>query len=83
MARAKAPPAPIPRRPYRSSAIFHLILAALIPIVAVATGGGLARALLFAAGFFVLATAWSWWRWHQRLTQEARAAAGSPEGPAR
>ncbi len=67
MARAKPRAEPVPRRPYRNTAIFHLALATMIPIVAVLTGGGLVRALLFAVAFFVIATAWSWWRWRQRL----------------
>ena len=71
------PSGPLPRRPYRSSAIFHLGLAVLIPIAALLTGGDLSRAVVFAVGFFVLATAWSWWRWHGRLAAEERPAAAS------
>jgi nicotinamide riboside transporter PnuC len=50
------------------------VLAAIIVIVAWATGGRLLRALVFAAVFFLLATGWSWWRWSQRLTRERAAA---------
>ena len=67
------PPEPVPRRPYRSAAIFHLGLALLIPVLAQLTGGDLTRAVVFAIAFFVLATAWSWWRWHGRLAAEERA----------
>ena len=61
------------KRPYRDTAIFHLVLAALIVVVAFATGGGLLRALVFALVFFFAATAWSWWRWRERLAAERRA----------
>jgi hypothetical protein len=66
------PDEPLPQHPYRNSAIFHVVLASLIVLVAWATGGGLGRALGFAAGFFVLATGWSWWRWRERLAEERR-----------
>jgi hypothetical protein len=58
---------PIPKRPYRDTAVFYAVLAAVIVIIAAATGGGIARALIIAAGFFVVATAFSWWRWRVRL----------------
>jgi hypothetical protein len=57
----------MPKRPYRDSAILYGILAAVIVVVAVATGGDLVRAVVFAAAFFSLATAWSWYRWRTRL----------------
>jgi membrane protein implicated in regulation of membrane protease activity len=50
--------------------LFNLVLAALIVLVSWATGGNLGRALVFAALFFVVATAWSWWRFRQRLAKE-------------
>ena len=62
---------PIPKRPYRDSAIFYAILSAIIVGVAAITGGDLAKAGLVAAGFFVIATAWSWWRFRQRLQRES------------
>jgi hypothetical protein len=58
---------PIPKRPYRDTAVVYAVLAAVIVILAVATGGGIARAVVVAAGFFVVATAFSWWRWRVRL----------------
>jgi predicted tellurium resistance membrane protein TerC len=63
---------PPPRRPYRDSAIFYGVLAAIVVGVAYATAGALVRAVVFGLGFFVIATAWSWWRFRQRL--EAREA---------
>jgi hypothetical protein len=62
----------IPRRPYRDSAILYGALALVIVVVSVATGGDLVRAVLFALGFFALATAWSWHRWRTRMREERR-----------
>ena len=61
---------PVPKRPYRDSAVFNGVLALVIVVVAIATGGAVERALLFAAAFFLLATAWSWWRFRARLREE-------------
>ena len=61
---------PLPKRPYRDSVIFYGILSALIVIVAALTGGDLAKAGLIAGGFFVVATAWSWWRFRARIARE-------------
>jgi membrane protein implicated in regulation of membrane protease activity len=63
---------PLPRHPYRNSAIFHIVLACVLVVVAWLTGGGLGRAFGFAIGYVVLATAYSWWRWHRRLAEELR-----------
>jgi hypothetical protein len=70
--RWEMPEEPLPQHPYRNSAIFHLVLAAIIVLVAWATAGDLARAFAFAIGFFVIATGWSWSRWRQRLLEERR-----------
>jgi hypothetical protein len=37
------------------------------------TGGDLVRAVLVAVGFFVLANAWSWYRWRERQREERQA----------
>ncbi|MBD0349494.1 MAG: hypothetical protein ICV59_10110 [Thermoleophilia bacterium] len=62
---------PIPKRPYRDSAIFYAVLSAIVVGVAAITGGDLVKAGLVAVGFFVVATAWSWWRFRQRLQRES------------
>ena len=62
----------IPKRPYRDSAILYGILAAVIVVVAWLTGGGIARAAAFAVLFFLAATAWSFYRWHQRIRARER-----------
>ncbi|PWU19465.1 MAG: hypothetical protein C5B48_13505 [Candidatus Rokuibacteriota bacterium] len=60
----------LPRRPYRDSAIVYAVLAGVVVVLAVATGGNLVRAVIAAAAAFVLATAFSWWRWRARLRRE-------------
>jgi nicotinamide riboside transporter PnuC len=60
---------PVPKRPYRDSLLLHLVLAVVIVLVSWLTGGSLPRALVFAAVYFLLATAWSWWRFRQRLSR--------------
>ncbi len=61
---------PVPKRPYRDSLIFHGALAAILVLVAYLTAGRLVRALVFAGGYFVVATAWSWWKFRQRVAEE-------------
>ena len=63
---------PIPKRPYRDSAILYGALAAAIVVFAAITGGSLIRAVLIAAAFFALAMGWSWYRWRNRLREERR-----------
>jgi 4-amino-4-deoxy-L-arabinose transferase-like glycosyltransferase len=60
-----------PRHPYRDSAIFYAFLAGVIVGLALLTDGNLSRAILYAGVFFVLATGWSWWKWRQRLAEQA------------
>lgn len=62
---------PPPPQPYRSAALFHGVLAALIVLVAGLSGGDLGKALAVAAGYFVLATGWSWWRFRQRADRSS------------
>ncbi len=73
---------PTPPRAYRGSAIVHAVLALVILLVAAISGGGLVRALLVAAAYFVIATGWTWFRFRQR---EARGAAadGQPSSNGR
>jgi Flp pilus assembly protein TadB len=57
---------PSPRLAYRYSVMVIFALACLIVLIAWATGGDLGRAVVFAAGYFLIATAWAWWRARQR-----------------
>ena len=61
-----------PRLPYRYSVMFIFGLACLIVLIAWATGGDLGRAVVFAALYFLIATAWAWWRSRQRAAKEQR-----------
>ena len=74
---------PLPKRPFRDSAVFYAVLALLLVLVAWLTGGRLLPgeivkrppelgAVLVAVVFFVLATAWSWWRFRARIDDERR-----------
>ncbi len=63
-------PRPLPKRPYRDSVVLNIVLAALIVLISWATGGALGRAFVFAALYFVIATAWSWWRLRQRPAKD-------------
>jgi membrane protein implicated in regulation of membrane protease activity len=56
-----------PKHPYRDSALVYAGLAALIVVIAAVTGGNVLWAAVAAVGAFVIATAFSWWRWHARL----------------
>jgi hypothetical protein len=52
--------------------ILYALLAGAIVGIALATGGGVVRAVVVAAIFFVAATAFSWWRWRERLRAQER-----------
>jgi hypothetical protein len=69
----------IPERPYRDTAILHGSLGILICVFALVTGGDLGTAAIVAVGYVVVATAWSWWRFSQRI-RAAGAAAGNGGG---
>ena len=66
------PPERLPKRPYRDTVVVNAGLAALVVVVAYLTGGSLPRAVAFAAVFFVVATAWAWRVWRNRIREEER-----------
>ena len=70
--RTSRPKRPLPQRPFRDSAIFYGVLAAAIVGVSLLTGGGVAKAVVIAVAFFVLATGWSWWRFRSRMDSGER-----------
>ena len=57
----------VPKRPYRDSALLYAVLAGIVVLVGLLTGASAVRTVAIAAGAFVLATGWSWWRWRERL----------------
>jgi nicotinamide riboside transporter PnuC len=68
--RWEAPDGKVPAHPYRDSAVLYAALAAIVVVVTFATGGDVVKAVPFAAGAFVLATGYSWWRWRVRLRRQ-------------
>lgn len=81
--RPLVPELPVPKRPLRDSVVFYGVLSLLLVLFAWLTGGRLLPgdigkrepelgAVLVAVVFFVVATAWSWWRFRVRLEREAR-----------
>ncbi len=60
------------RHPLRDTVIRYGVLALVIVLVSAFTGGGLMKAILVAAAFFVGATAWSWWRYSRRTAEERK-----------
>ena len=67
---APDPPRRIPKHPYRDSALIYGALALVVVVVAFLTGGGVLRAVAYAAVVFVAATAWSWRSWRNREREE-------------
>ena len=62
-------PMPSKRRslhPYRDSAIVYGILAALVILIAVLTGGRVAWSIILGIAAFFLAMGWTWWRLRQQ-----------------
>jgi hypothetical protein len=69
---------PLPKHPYRDSAVFHLGLGVLILLFAWLTGGELTRAVVVAAVYVVLAVGWSWYRFRQRIERAASSGTAPP-----
>jgi hypothetical protein len=63
------PAPPLPKHPYKGSAILYGSMAVILVVVAALTGADVLRALLVAALFFVAATGWSWFRFRQRIRE--------------
>lgn len=54
------------RNPYRDAALVNAFLAAIVIVIAVATGGSVVRAVVAVVIAWVLGTAYSWWRLRRR-----------------
>jgi membrane protein DedA with SNARE-associated domain len=73
-------PTPLPKRPFRDSAIFYGALSILFVLIVWATGGALLPrwddeqreigGLPIAIAFFLVATGYSWWRFRRRIGEE-------------
>jgi membrane protein DedA with SNARE-associated domain len=76
----KRPQTPMPKRPFRDAAIFYGALSVIFVVVVWATGGAVLPrwdddqreigGLTIAILFFLVATAYSWWRFRQRMRLE-------------
>jgi hypothetical protein len=64
-------PRPVPRHPYRDTAAFYAVLAGIVIGVTALTGGDIRRSVIIAIALFLGATAYSWWRWHERIREQA------------
>jgi hypothetical protein len=65
------PESPPPKHPYRDTLVVYAGLAFVIVLVAWGTGGDVVNALVIAAVFYVLASAWSITRWRKRIREQA------------
>jgi membrane protein DedA with SNARE-associated domain len=71
---------PLPKRPFRDSAIFYGVLSILFVLIVWATGGAVlprwddeqreVGGLTIAILFFLVATSYSWWRFKKRIEEE-------------
>jgi hypothetical protein len=68
----RLPDEPLPRHPFRNSAIFYGVLAGGVIAFGLLTNNDVAETVVIAVVFFVLATGYSWWRFRQRMQREAR-----------
>ncbi len=68
---------PIPAHPYRDTAIVYGVMAVAVVVVAGVTGGNLTRAALVAVVFFVVATAWTSWKFRTRIRERDAAVAAA------
>ena len=67
-----SPGRPIPKHPYRDSVIVYATLAVVLLVIVVATGGDTLRGVIAAVAVFVASTAYSWWRWWDRLKAKSK-----------
>ncbi len=70
------PELPPPKNPYRDTLLVYGGMALVILIVAWLTGGSVAKAVLVAAVFFVIASGWTMYRFRVKARDAARRAEG-------
>jgi len=80
MARHEREERPLPAHPYRDTAIVYGIMAVILVVLAGVTGGSLVRASVAGTVFWLVATAWSWWKFRGRIRERelGEAAAAGP-----
>jgi len=61
---------PIPKRPFRDSAIFYGVITVAFVVIVALTGGSLTLAIPVALACFVVATGYAWWKFRQRIRLE-------------
>jgi hypothetical protein len=61
----------LPKHPYRDSAILYAVMAGAGFGFLLLTGQRAWVAAVAMSGFFVAATAWSWWRFRARLSERS------------
>ena len=74
-----APEPPAPKHPYRDTLLVYAGLALIVVLIAWATGGGLVKALIVAAAFFLVASAWTTYRLRQRVLEAKQKATREAE----
>ena len=68
--RWETPARTIPKHPYRDSAVLYAALAGVFVGATAVTGGDVPRSVFVALALFVAATAYSWWRWRERIRRQ-------------
>ena len=66
------PETPPPKHPYRDTLVVYAGLAAIVVLVAWATGGAVGKAAVVAIVFFVLASTWNVYRWRAKVHDAAQ-----------
>ena len=61
---------PLPKRPFRDSAILYAAITIVFVLFVFITGGKMSVAIPVALACFVLATGYAWWKLKQRLEEE-------------
>jgi uncharacterized membrane protein len=64
------PRTPIPKRPFRDSALFYAGVAVVFVLIVALTGGDLTLAIPVALACFLIATGYAWWKFRQRMRFE-------------
>jgi hypothetical protein len=58
---------PLPKHPYRDTALVYAGMSAVVVLLAALTGGDLGQAFVVAGLLFLAATLWTWRVWRNRL----------------